>query len=106
VLDLHQPPPLELESVRQQVTNVVASHAIEVVYETIEHIKDGNYQAMKYLFEMVGLFPAGVSAETGGQEDSLAKILLRHLGTVEAPAPRTPGAQVATGLKTTVDAVK
>ena len=39
---------------------------------------------MKYLFEMIGLYPAAVQEETQG-EDSLARTLLRRLGLPEEP---------------------
>ena len=39
---------------------------------------------MKYLFEMIGLYPAATQEETQG-EDSLARTLLRRLGLPEEP---------------------
>jgi hypothetical protein len=46
-------------------------------------LKEGHYLAMKYLFEMIGLFPATASEKMETQ-DSLAKNLLSHLGIAEA----------------------
>ena len=53
-----------------------------MVETTIEQVQDGHYQALKYLFEMIGLYPAA-GAQEASQEDSLAKTLLRHLGISE-----------------------
>jgi len=53
-----------------------------MVETTIEQVQNGHYQALKYLFEMIGLYPA-VGAPEGSQEDSLARTLLRHLGISE-----------------------
>jgi hypothetical protein len=40
--------------------------------------------AMKYLFEMIGLYP-GAAPEEAPVEDSLARTLLRRLGLPEEP---------------------
>lgn len=73
---------VKIEALRQQITKLVADDALEMVSTTIEQVKNGQYQALKYLFEMVGLYPAATVAETP-QEDSLAKILLSRLGISE-----------------------
>lgn len=53
-----------------------------MVESTIEEVHKGHFAAMKYLFEMIGLFPvAGV--EEKPEENSLAKVLLRRLGLAE-----------------------
>ena len=41
--------------------------------------EEGQYQAIKYLFEMIGLYPA-VANENQEPEDGLAQILLQQLG--------------------------
>ena len=69
----------KLNSLRQRITELVAANALEMVATTIDQVKEGQYQALKYLFEMIGLYPATGGAETP-QEDSLAKILLDRLG--------------------------
>ena len=53
-----------------------------MVETTIEQVQNGHYQALKYLFEMIGLYPAAGAQETP-PEDSLVKTLLRHLGISE-----------------------
>ena len=51
---------------------------------TISEVDKGHYAAMKYLFEMIGLYPAAAQEEPQG-EDSLARTLLRRLGLPEEP---------------------
>ncbi len=57
-----------------------------MVESTMEEVGKGHYLGMKYLFEMIGLYPA-TSADDRPLEDSLAAILLRSLGLPEAPMP-------------------
>ena len=67
----------DLAVIRDRITNLIVNGAVEMVETTIGQVGEGHYQAMKYLFEIVGLFP---HTETeGAEEDSLARILLRHL---------------------------
>lgn len=70
---------VDLVVVRERVTSLVGKSAEEMVKSAIRGACDGNYQVMKYLFEIAGLYPA---TTPGGnpEEDSLAAILLRHLG--------------------------
>ena len=53
-----------------------------MVDATISAVQDGQYAALKYLFEMVGLFPAEISEQSQSQ-DGLAATLLRTLGLPE-----------------------
>jgi len=65
----------DFEKIRREITALVCNQACDAVDQMLEHIKAGNVQAMKYLFEMVGLFPAATipSAEA---DDSLTRRLL------------------------------
>ena len=74
--------PVDLGSIREQIANLVGSQAVNLVETTIEKAGEGQYQAMKYLFEMIGLYPE-TSREEAREEDSLAKVLLRRLGLPE-----------------------
>ena len=56
-----------------------------MVEATISAVNDGQYAALKYLFEAVGLFPADVSEQTQPQ-DGLAATLLTRLGLTEDSA--------------------
>ena len=55
-----------------------------MVETTIEQVQSGHYQALKYLFEMIGLYPATAVKDTP-DEDSLAEILLHHLEISQPP---------------------
>ena len=68
------------EGLRRKIKHSVSKAATAMVESTIEHAQDGQYQAMKYLFEMIGLFPATAAPEEEQQEDSLAAILLDRMG--------------------------
>jgi hypothetical protein len=97
---------VDLGGVRDQITKMVGNRATEMVETTINEVDKGHYLAMKYLFEMVGLFPA-TSPEAPLQEDSLAKTLLRRL---QFPEETDPGTEVTkefvTEAEPEIDAVK
>jgi len=71
--------PMDMEGLRRHISNLVCAGAVDMVKTTVERVNNGQYQAMKYLFEMVGLFPATAVPEAP-QEDSLAGMLLSRLG--------------------------
>jgi hypothetical protein len=56
--------------IRQKLTQRVAAEAEQMVADMIGHVKDGNCAAMKFLFEMIGLFPA-TAATQSAQEDCI-----------------------------------
>jgi hypothetical protein len=62
----------------------VAKEALGMVESTINGVNKGQYAALKYLFEAVGLFPADILDESRHQ-DVLAPTLLRVLGIPEVP---------------------
>jgi hypothetical protein len=72
----------DLAEVRRQITDLVRNGAIEMVETTIDQVGKGHYLGMKYLFEMIGLYPE-VSANEAVWHDSLAATLLRRLGIPE-----------------------
>ena len=74
--------PMDMDALRGHLRNLVCDNAALMVGATIEQARDGHYQAMKYLFEMIGLFPATAPEETH-TEDSLAGMLLSRLGVLE-----------------------
>ncbi|HKW16221.1 MAG TPA: hypothetical protein VJO35_01810 [Terriglobales bacterium] len=77
-------PPLELAALRRKITELVAQNAVPMVQQAIDAVREeGQYQAMKYLFEMIGLYPASADDESGA-EDSVAQILLSRLGLPDA----------------------
>jgi hypothetical protein len=63
----------------------VAQNAVAMVQHAIDTVnEEGQYQAIKYRFEMVGLYPAQADDESP-VEDSLVKTLLHQLGLPETP---------------------
>ncbi|MGH9511921.1 MAG: hypothetical protein ACRD2U_07265 [Terriglobales bacterium] len=84
--------PVDIDKIRERITNIVGNQAIGMVKNTVSQVKNGQYLAMKYLFEMIGLFPAAASEHAG--EDSLAKILLEKFDIREEGS--TDGASLQT----------
>lgn len=72
-----------LPELRQKITDLVSRNAVAMVQCAIDGVmEDGQYQAIKYLFEMVGIYPA-TAGDNDVSEDTLSKLLLRHLGIAE-----------------------
>jgi len=79
-------PPEELSELRRKIIELVAQNAVPMVQQAIDAVREeGQYQAMKYLFEMVGLYPA-VPQEDSESQESLAQLLLDRLGLVSSQA--------------------
>jgi hypothetical protein len=78
--------PVDMETLREEIRNRVCAAAVGMVSTTIGQVSKGHYQGMKYLFEMVGLFPGTATPDTP-QEDSLAEMLLGRLGIRDESAP-------------------
>jgi hypothetical protein len=76
--------PVDLAEIRRQITDLVGNGAVAMVETTMEEVGKGHYLGMKYLFEMIGLYPA-TSPDDAPMQDSMAAILLRRLGLPEAP---------------------
>lgn len=75
---------VDLAVIRKDISQVVSSEAVRMVRRVIEGIDIRHYAAMKYLFEMAGLYPA-TRQEEADEDDSLAKTLLCRLGLAESP---------------------
>jgi len=56
---------------------------------TIGEVKKGRYLAMKFLFEMTGIYPA-TGSEMAPAGDALAKTLLQRLNLKDPPEANTP----------------
>jgi hypothetical protein len=80
--------PADLAAIRQKLTNLIGGEAATMVWSTIEEANKGHFAAMKYLFEMIGLFPAS-GDEQEPEDNSLAKTLLRRMGVPEEPESGT-----------------
>lgn len=74
----------DLAAVRKEISRVVGSEAVGMVRRIIAEINISHYTAMKYLFELAGLYPATTQEETEG-DDSLARTLLSRLGLEDGP---------------------
>jgi hypothetical protein len=73
-------PAEELSDLRRKISDLVARNAVPMVQQAIDAVREeGQYQAIKYLFEMIGLYPA-VAQEDSESQDSLAHVLLEQLG--------------------------
>jgi hypothetical protein len=86
---------VDLAVIREQITNLVGNRALDMVEFTMKEVKKGHYLAMKYLFEMVGLWPA-TATEVTVEESSLAKTLLQRLKLPE---------EINSGTEVTKDSV-
>ena len=75
---------MDFSALRQQIRNRVGQEALGMVESTIDAVNNGQYAALKYLFEAVGLFPSDVQDESQ-QQNILAPTLLRALGLPEVP---------------------
>jgi hypothetical protein len=76
--------PIDLEEIRLEIAELVGGRAVEMVEITIGEAESGHYAAMKYLFEIIGLYPATDQAEPSSP-DSLAQTLLRRLALQRIP---------------------
>jgi hypothetical protein len=73
-------PAVNVGDLRQKITELVAHNAVAMVQCAIDGVmEEGQYQAIKYLFEMVGIYPA-VAGEAEEPDDCLSQVLLQHLG--------------------------
>jgi collagenase-like PrtC family protease len=84
----------DLSALRRRITELVAQNAVSMVQQAIDAVKEeGQYQAIKYLFEMIGLYPAAADDESKGQA-SLTQTLLDHLGLSEVTDQKTTAKKV------------
>jgi len=72
--------PVDLVKVREQIECMVADAAVAMVARTIDDAKNGRYLAMRFLFEMTGIYPAGQDETTPSGGETLAQTLLERLG--------------------------
>jgi hypothetical protein len=75
---------VDLAEIREQIAILVGNVAVGMVESTIEGVGQGHYLGMKYLFELIGLYPA-TAPEEDPVQDSLAATLLRRLALPETP---------------------
>ena len=80
--------PVDLALIREQIISLVGDQAVGMVETTIGEAEKGHFAAMKYLFEMIGLYPATGQPEAP-VDNVLARTLLRRLGLPEQPVLET-----------------
>lgn len=96
--------PVDLKSLRQLIDNMVGEEAVEMVASTIAEVKKGHHAALKYLFEMIGLYPASATLATA-EDDTVTKALFKRLDLPLEPlldGAAKEGAKVA-GASDTVE---
>ena len=74
---------------REEITEMVKRRSVGLVDTMIEEADKGNLAAMKYLLEMIQLFPAPTEEAEPAGESVLAKTLIRRLGLAEQLAQAT-----------------
>ena len=98
--------PLDLEAMRAMVANTVRGQALDITSALVEEAKKGELAPVKFLFEMIGLYPASAGPanedeEAADEGNDFAKALLQRLalpGSGEDPEEATAFAGVtATG---------
>lgn len=72
--------PLDVVRLREEIDRLVRAHAIEMVEKTIDDVHQGRYLAMRFLFEMTGIYPAPAAEQGAPEGDTLAQTLLERLG--------------------------
>ena len=77
--------PADLPEVREQIRNLVGNAAVAMVKNGIAEANKGHYAAMKFLFELIGLFPGEEGEEEGAGEGGLVKALFERLGVDAGP---------------------
>jgi len=74
---------VDLTVIRERIKNQVGNAASKMVASGIEEANKGHYAAMKFLFELVGLYPVPDGVQEGESEDGLARTLFHRLGIAD-----------------------
>ena len=72
--------PVDMERVREDINNLVGESATVIAIKLIDVAKTGQLATAKYLFEVVGLYPATEQTATRAVDKSLAHTLLTRFG--------------------------
>jgi hypothetical protein len=76
------PATVNLDAIRRELARIVGAGAAEMVVAAIAKAKAGQFQAMKYLFELAGIHPLHTQGNES-DDGSLARLLCRELGLPE-----------------------
>jgi hypothetical protein len=71
--------PQTFDQARGEITRLVRESSVGIVDKMISLAIDGEVAPAKYLFELIGLYPAVESTSSSG-EGSLARTLLERMG--------------------------
>jgi len=72
--------PEEMQSARNQVVNLIVDSSVEMTQRVVRSVSErGNVPALRFLWEMAGLFPIAPGSEDSEQEGA-TKSLLEKLG--------------------------
>lgn len=71
--------PVNIDQVRENITNLVGASADVITREVIEDAKKGALASTKYLFEVAGLYPATEATAAKPEEDWLQNTLIKRL---------------------------
>jgi hypothetical protein len=83
---------VDIAGIRHAITRMVAHQAGEMVKAAIDDAKKGHSPAIKYLFEMIGLYPATAETEQAEKREmSLAELFCRELGLPTRAAEEETG---------------
>jgi hypothetical protein len=76
---LYRVTPRALQRTWRKIDAVVLASTEEMVLGLVDKAKEGNTQAAKFLFELVGIRREGLAEGAAGSGDSLAAVLLSRL---------------------------
>ena len=88
-----------VDAVQATLRKVVIAEARKIVLAAVEKAKDGNYQVMKYLFEVAGLYPSTTTKSNEEDELSLVRCLCLRLGLPELESEGGVAAQTSVNLQ-------
>jgi hypothetical protein len=73
--------PEEMQSARNQVVNLIVDSSVEMTQRVVRSVSErGSVPALRFLWEMAGMFPTTPGSEDSEQEAVAAKSLLEKLG--------------------------
>ena len=71
--------PVNVAEMRERVLQVIAERAEAIAKANADEASKGHMAQMKYLFEVLGIYPATASAELEGEDSNdLARVLLKR----------------------------
>jgi len=102
---------VDLDALRRKIANLVGNKALLMVKtSTDEAVKVGDLSAMKYLFELIGLYPASADAtdpkeSDDGNGNDITTALLAELG-ISAKSEEEPADDGEVGASVGSDSVE